>query len=166
MRRSILCLGLVIIAMLLVASPAAAGRRWCARDPIVSLNGNPVQVWIAIPEEYVPLVNGPIEVQFRTPKGMTRSVDFTDGGFNGLGEVVTFTDDAKSRINAQGAFTIQIWVAIPIDEARADATARSRGIPTQITVIDGDKTQVLHGWNTGSWVTTRISNSNQTGGVK
>src|SRR5688500_9534927 len=125
MRRSILCLVLVIIATLLIASPASAGRRWCARDPIVNLNGNSVQVWVAIPEEYVPFVNGPIDVAFRTPAGMSRSVVMTDDGFNGLGEVVTFSDDSKSKINAQGAFTVQIWVSVPIDAARADATANA-----------------------------------------
>lgn len=162
MRRSILCLVLVTIASLLVASPASAGRRWCARDPIVNLNGNSVQVWVAIPEEYVPLVNGPIDVEFRTPAGMSRSVVMTDDGFNGFGEVVTFSDDSQSKINPQGAFTVQIWVSVPIDEAQADATAKVRRIPAQITVIEGSRTQVLHGWSDGSWVTTRISN----GGTK
>ena len=166
MRRSILCFVLVIIAMLLVVSPASAGRRWCARDPIVSLNGNVVQVWVAIPEEYVPLVSGPIEVEFKTPKGMSRSVVLTDDGFNGFSEVVTFSDDPESKFNATGAFSVKIRVSVPIDVSRSDTKIKPRDIPTQVTVIDGENTQVFHGWNTGSWVTTRINNDNQAGGVK
>jgi hypothetical protein len=162
MRRSLLCLVLVIIATLLFASPASAGRRWCARDPIVSLDGHAVQVWVAIPEEYVPLVNGPIEVEFRTPAGMSRSVVMTDDGFNGFGEAVTFSDDSMSKINAHGAFTVQIWVSVPIDEDQLDAAAKARRFPAQITVIESSRTQVFHGWSDGSWVSTRIGN----GGTK
>ncbi len=162
MRRSILCFVLVIIATLLFASPASAGRRWCSRDPIVSLNGHAVQVWVAIPEEYVPLVNGPIDIEFRTPTGMSRSIVMTDDGFNGFGEVVTFSDDPRGKVNAQGAFTVQIWVSVPIDEDQADATAKARRFPAQITVIEDSRTQVFHGWSDGSWVSTRIGS----GGAK
>ena len=162
MRRSLLCLGLVIIATLVLASPASAGRSWCARDPIVSLNGHPVQVWVAIPEEYVPLVNGPIEVEFRTPKGMTRSVVMPDDGFNGYGEVVTFSEDLTSTINEQGDFTVQVRVSVPIDEAGADGSFNMHGIPTQVTIIEGANTQVLQGWSAGSWVMTRIGNGGTT----
>ncbi len=165
MRRSIFCFVLVILASLLVASPASAGRRWCARDPIVNLNGNTVQVWVAIPEEYVSLVDGPVEVEFKTPTGMSRSVVMTDDGFNGFGEVVSFSDDPRSKLNPKGAFTIQIRVAVPIDESRAGSTLKASDIPTQITVIDGESTQVFHGWYTGSWVTTRINNGSKSGGT-
>lgn len=160
MRRLILCLSLTLIATLLVATPATAGRRWCARDPIVSLDGNIVQVWVAIPDEYVHLVNGPIDVQFKTPAGMARSVVLTDDGFNGYGEVVSFADDPKGSVNPKGSFTVRIWVSVPIDETLALSENTTRTIPTQITVIDGSKTTVLHGLNTGSWVTTRVNNGN------
>lgn len=157
MRRSIFCLSLAVLATLLVASPASAGRRWCARDPIVALNGNVVQVWVAIPEEYVSLVNGPIDVQFETPAGMTRTVVLTDGGYNGHGEVISFSDDAHSTIDSNGDFRVRIWVAVPIDERQADTSRTARKFPLQITVIDDSETRVLHGWNTGSWSTTRIN---------
>jgi hypothetical protein len=158
MRRTFLCLCLALLASLLLASPAAAGRSWCARDPIVVLNGRTVQVWVAIPEEYVPLVNGPIEVQFQTPAGMTRSVALTDEGFNGHGEVVSFSEDLRSRMSLNGDFSVRIWVAVPIDESRADSSITASKIPTLVTVIDGDQRQELRGWSSGSWLTTRIGN--------
>jgi hypothetical protein len=157
MRRLILSLSLALFVILLVASPALAGRRWCARDPIVSLDGNHLQVWVAIPEEYVYLVNGPIEVTFKTPAGITRSVVMTDDGFNGHGEVVTFVDDPKSEVNPNGSFTVRVWVSVPIDEAHTAADIKARRIPTQITVVEGNTTQVLYGWNTGSWITTNVN---------
>lgn len=158
MRRLILCLCLALVATLLVAAPASAGRRWCARDPIVSLDGNIVQVWVAIPDEYVYLVNGPIAVQFKTPAGMARSIVLTDDGFNGHGETVSFSDDPKARVNAMGAFTVRIRVSVPIDETQAGPDVSMLKFPTQITIIEGGKTTVLYGWNTGSWVTTSVDN--------
>ena len=164
MRRSILCLGLVIIATLLVASPASAGRRWCARDPIVSLNGHAVQVWVAIPDEYVHLVNGPIDVQFETPAGMTRTVTFTDSGFNNHGEVVTFVDDPSASVNPQGSFKIRVRVSVPIDEQLAKAELKTSRIATQVTVVEGGRSIDYRGWNTGSWVTVNVNNGNTAGG--
>lgn len=158
MRRTLLCLSLALLASLLIATPAAAGRSWCARDPIVILNGRAVQVWVAIPEEYVSLVNGPIEVQFQTPAGMTRSVALTDDGFNGYGEVVSFSEDTRSWISPNGDFSVRIWVSVPIDESRAEARINTRKIPTLITVVDGDERQELRGWSSGSWLVTRIGN--------
>lgn len=158
MRHLTLCFCLALVATLFVVAPASAGRRWCARDPIVNLSGHELQVLIAIPDEYVHLVNGPVDVTFKTPAGMTRSVVFTDDGFNGFGEVVSFDDDPKGSVNPRGGFTVNLRVSIPIDETLANAELKTRKIPTQITVIDGGKTTVLHGWNSGSWITTRVNN--------
>jgi hypothetical protein len=158
MRRIVLCLSIALLATLLVATPASAGRRWCARDPIVSLNGHTVQVWVAIPEAYVALVDGPIEVHFQTPTGMSRAVVLTDDGFNGHGEIVSFSNDSRSRISPAGDFSVRIWVAVPIDERHPGADVTASKIPMLVTVVDGEQRQELYGWSSGSWLTTRIGN--------
>jgi hypothetical protein len=160
MRRLILCLSLACIATLFVATPASAGRAWCARDPIVNLDGHELQVWVAIPDEDVYLVNGPIDIQFTTPAGMTRSVVFTDDGFNEHGEDVSFADDSHGSVNANGSFTVRIRVSVPIDETLAHAEPKTRKIPAQITIIEGGQTTVLHGWSSGSSIAVRVNNDN------
>jgi hypothetical protein len=158
MRHVVFSFCVAIVATLMVVVPASAGRTWCSRDPVVNLDGHTVQVLVAIPAEYVELVNGPIDVVFKTPSGMDRSVVFTDGGFNGFGETVTFTDDPRSPIIAKGAFTLNVQVTVPIDESLAATTLKTTSIPTWITVTEGSSSVVLHGWSDGSWVTTRVGN--------
>ncbi len=162
MRRLFLCLSLAILATMLIASPASAGRRWCARDPIVILNGNVVQVWIAIPDASVQLVNGPVEVKFETPKGINRLITLTDDGFNGHGEVVSFSDNVSGIVDKRGEFPVRIRVSVPTDTAQATLLDMSPTFPIQITVIEGNETHVFQGVNTGTWVTTMIGDGTST----
>ena len=157
MRRYTFCFLLALCVTLLIASPASAGRRWCARDPIVTLDGHALQVWVAIPAEFEHLVNGPIDVQFTTPAGMSRSVVLTDDGFNGYGEVVSFADDSAASVNPHGAFTVRVWVAVPISDLPEEAEPRVPRVPVQITIVEGDSTNVFHGWSTGMSVVTRVN---------
>jgi hypothetical protein len=50
---------LAIPAGFRLIQPVSAGRAWCRMDPDVLLEGTFVRVDVAVPEEYVPLVNGP-----------------------------------------------------------------------------------------------------------
>jgi hypothetical protein len=158
MRRVILCLSLALLATLLIATPASAGRAWCARDPIVNLDGHIVQVWVAIPDEYVHLVNGPIDVEFSTPAGVERSVVFTDEGFNGHGERVTFVDNPAVAIEAPNSFPVSIHVSVSIDETLANAELSTRSIPMEITVIVDGESTVIHGVSSGSWIVIPVNN--------
>jgi hypothetical protein len=158
MRHLIVSFCLALVAALTVVAPASAGRTWCFRDPVVNLAGHDVQVLVAIPAEYVHLVDGPIDVVFKTPSGMSRSVVFTDDGFNGFGETVSFVDAPRRPVNSQSDFTLSVRVTVPIDESLATSTLKTTQIPTWITVTEGNTSVVLHGWSSGSWVTARIGN--------
>lgn len=157
MRRAILCFCLALVASLFVATPAAAGRAWCARDPIVNLGGHIVQVWVAIPNEYVDLVNGPIGVEFTIPAGMDRAVLFTDDGFNGHGEVVSFVDDGSHAGETPGSFFLGVRMSVPLAEGPAGIAPPTRGIPMRITVIDDGQTSVLQTWSTSSRFVTPVT---------
>jgi hypothetical protein len=158
MRHLVFSVCVSIVATLMVVAPASAGRTWCSRDPIVNVDGHTIQVLVAIPDEYVDLVNGPIDVVFETPAGMNRSVVFTDDGFNGFGETVSFVDAPRRPVNSQSDFTLSVRVTVPIDESLATSTLKTTQIPTWITVTEGNTSVVLHGWSSGSWVTARIGN--------
>ncbi|MEA2598977.1 MAG: hypothetical protein QOF01_5446, partial [Thermomicrobiales bacterium] len=58
-------LGLMALVLALQINTASAGISWCRADPGVALNGTVVQIWVAIPLEYQPLVDGPIQVTIK-----------------------------------------------------------------------------------------------------
>ena len=118
MKRRGLSLVLPLLALLVGVLPARAGESWCFSDPIVRLNGTRIQILVGIPEGYQPLVNGPIEVEIKTPDGTTRELILTDAGFNGHGEVVRFGDLDDDEARGAKAFTTKIKVRVPIDKRR------------------------------------------------
>lgn len=133
--RRLTCSGVTaLLALLLVALPVAAGTEWCEKDPILKLNGTRVQILVAIPNEYIGLVNGPVDVEVATPKGITRKVIFLDDGFNGHGEQVRFTDRGRYD-EASESFPITIEVRVPTSTAKA--------IPVRVTVIPDNANRVV-----------------------
>jgi hypothetical protein len=149
MRSRLFAVTFAMLALLVLAMPVSAGRQWCAKDPIVLLNGAELQIWVAVQEQDVPLVSGPVEVEVVTPAGVTREVIFLDEGFNNHGEVVTFTDHG-GRVNAGGVFDVQVNVIVPI------AGASVASIPVQITLINRDTQLVREGTSAGTSASIRV----------
>lgn len=158
MKRFLVALPVSLLALLVMAMPITAGRQWCAKDPVVDLNGTSLQILVAVPLEYVPLVNGAIDVEINTPAGVVRGVVFLDAGFNGYGEVVSLGDSAGS-VAGDGSFSADVTVIVPID-----TTSGESSIPVQVTmhtngtltwdngipnVVGGD-TVVVEGDSTGT----------------
>lgn len=50
MKRLVTSSSLGLLLLVLFAVPAVAGRAWCARDPIVTLDGVEYQLFVSIPE--------------------------------------------------------------------------------------------------------------------
>lgn len=151
MRKTCVAMVLAIFAVCVVALPAAAGRQWCAKDPIVALNGHEVQILVAVPDEMQDAVTGPVNVIVKTPAGVTRELIFTDSGFNGFGETVTF-GTRVGAVAADGSFEAQIRVSIPVDLSilagrNIDITGDT--IPMQVTIITGGATVVYEGLSSG-----------------
>jgi hypothetical protein len=112
MRRFSIIAVFATIALFLTISPTGAGIQWCPRDPIVALNGQEVQIWVSIPNEYQSAVTGPVDVEIWTPRGVEQEVLFTDDGFNGYGETVSF----KERDSLSGdAMGVEVRIKIPYD---------------------------------------------------
>jgi hypothetical protein len=156
MTRFARSLLLVLVAFTLAATPAMAGRAWCARDPIVRINGAEVQVWVAIPADVEPLVNGPIEMLVKSPAGATREIVFTDEGFNGHGEVVTFRDSPQA-VADNGTFTVNIRVIVPVDQAELVAVTGRKKLPVRLTIIDGGRKKTVSGLSGGTWTSATIT---------
>jgi hypothetical protein len=128
MRRFISALVPPIVLFVLVAAPAGAGLQWCPRDPIVSLSGQTIQIWVAIPEDDQAAVTGPIEVQITTPRGVSQEVLFTDEGFNGFGETVEFRERGRLR---DDEMNVGLRVRVPYDPRMVEG----RDLPVLLTVI-------------------------------
>jgi hypothetical protein len=164
---------LAAIALVLLVVPVSAGRQWCAKDPVVTLNGTVVQILVAVPEEYVPAVSGPIDVRVSTPSGVETGIVFLDAGFNGHGETVSFKSAGES-VAADGSFTTTIRASVPVNQQ----TLRSLGlpnreIPVQVRVITNGQliwsddlpevvtgeTTVVEGSSNGTVVSVRVQGS-------
>ena len=148
-----------IFAVMILALPASAGRRWCAVDPIVMIDGVPVQIWVAVPDEYQAYVNDAIEVKIKSPKHLKRELIFTDAGFNGHGENVSW-GDLKDEIEGDGLIPVAVEVKVTFDKKRMEEDfgkeeleaelGKGMEIPLQVTVNIGDvtdsfETHVMYG---------------------
>ena len=135
MRRFGIMAAITAALFVLVVSPVAAGWQWCPRDPIVALNGQEVQIWVSIPEQYESAVTGPVQVDIRTPRGVEQEVIFTDEGFNGFGEEVSFFERGLLRGDEMD---VDVRVRVPYNRAMVD-----RGnLPILLTVILPDGTVI------------------------
>ena len=117
---------------LIMLAVAMAGVGWCRVDPIVSLNGRQVQIWVAVPQEYVSKVSGPIEVEINVPSSVSRQLLYTDSGFNGYGERVTFTTNNGSLM-PDGSFWMTFVVRVPMN-------GFWQSVPVQVEVVNPDGT--------------------------
>lgn len=129
MRRIVVPVLVSLLVVLVVAGPVNAGM-WCKADPVISLNGAVVDISVAIPLEYVLLVNGPVVYEVRTPKSVDRQVVFNDLGF-GHGSEIVFTDG--SGVVTDDQIPMRVRVHVPIDESKL---APGETVPAELTVID------------------------------
>ena len=142
MRRITAPLLLALAALMVFSVPTAlAGRSWCRVDPIVSIGGTTAQVWIGIPQEFVPFVKDATEVTFYVPKNAgTRKVLFLDSGFNGKGEKVIW-QEVNATKTANGDIPITITVRVRIDNSRMeDALGEDVVLPVVTRVNVGEIT--------------------------
>lgn len=156
MRRLSLSALVLLIPLLLLALPAHAEVEWCKSDPVIRLNGTLVQIWVAIPAEYQALVDGPVEFEIRTPKGVVRELVSTDDGFNGYGEVVRFGD--LKGVVENGTFPTEVRVRVPIDWSQLES---DKPIPVQVEVIpENAGAVVVRGTSDLTRVTLPVSGRN------
>jgi hypothetical protein len=141
-----------IVATLVLAVPASAGRGWCRADPIVTVDGTPVQIWVAIPEEWEPYVNDKIKVKIKAPKHLDREVIFLDEGFNGHGEEVKW-GDVKDENPEDDVIPLEIEVKLKFDTKRMEKDfgkaqleemlGKDKLVPIQVEVNVGDDVETV-----------------------
>jgi len=136
---------LPLLALLLVAAPEAnAARTWCRTDPVISINGQIVDVLVLAPNEDLPKITGATRVEVTVPSGVSAKLIATDRGF-GFGETVTFSSSDTLRATAQG-IDVDVRVYVP---------ASTSTVPIQVQFIPRSKGLVSPASVTGtsnSWV--------------
>ena len=111
-RRLVRSIVLAAFALVLVAAPAEAGRKWCQKDPAFQVAGTRVSVDVAVYDDLQTHVTGPIAVTLYVPPGTAAELVFTDDGFNGYGEVATILTDERLRVTGRG-IQIRVVVVVP-----------------------------------------------------
>ena len=111
-RRRFLSLLIVAFGFFLAVSPADAARKWCHKDPVMSVAGTKVNVDVAVYDDEKHLVTGPVQVKFFVPPGTKTKVVSTDDGFNGYGERVTVEFDKRLKATTRSV-QIRVLVQIP-----------------------------------------------------
>jgi hypothetical protein len=128
LRRAII--GLVPLLILAMGiQPVTAGKLWCPADPVVSLNQRLVDITVAIPADYLLLVNGPTSITIKTPHGVDGEVIVNDLGFMGYGTVITFATGGGTV--KENEFPVDIKVSVPVDTSGLPA---NETVPLQVTV--------------------------------
>ncbi len=134
------------LAILLVATTmqAGAGVSWCRADPIVEIEGNRVQILVGVPAEYTHMVNGPIHTDLKIPSGLAKRVIFTDEGFNGHGERVTWG-------TLEGA--VKLTVKVPIN---GNLLAVGETVPVEVKIFTPWGNRTIYGVHTGTSITVTL----------
>ena len=87
---------LALAVALVVATPVAATRKWCRKDPGFLINRQTeVNVEIAPPEDQQEVVTGPLDVTLFVPRHVPAKITFTDEGFNNHGEDVLIVHEPR-----------------------------------------------------------------------
>jgi len=105
---------LAALAFLVVAAPVDAGRRWCQKDPIFSIAGTSVPLYVSVYDDQKSHVTGPIAVTLSVPAGVSVEVTYVDDGFNGYGEKITVLSNSRLKVTSKGVQT-QFQVSVPAD---------------------------------------------------
>jgi hypothetical protein len=113
-NRRLLTYALLALVLLVAAAPAQAGRKWCQRDPVFSVNGTLVNVFVSVYDDQQTRVTGPVAVTLSVPPGTVAELISVDEGFNGFGETVTIVTNPRLKVTSRGVQT-QIQVGVPSD---------------------------------------------------
>jgi hypothetical protein len=133
-----------LLATLVLTMPTFAGVSWCRADPIVRIHGHEIQMWVGVPEGYEQHVTGPISFKIETPPGIERKVIFTDAGFNGHGETVTWGDTWGQ---------VKLTVKVPMNQAAIGAGTQ---VPVELTIKSPWGTHVMYGVHTGTYLSVPL----------
>lgn len=105
---------LVAVALLVAAPGAGALRSWCRSDPVIRIDGDLADIFVAAPFRAPLRVTGPTEVVVTVPKGVDTRLVLRDPGF-GRGVNVAFEHSRRLEVSDRG-IEVQVRVLVPADD--------------------------------------------------
>jgi hypothetical protein len=151
-RRILAALLLVLACSLtLGTSNAIAGIAWCRVDPVVVIDGQLADIYVASNLAMQLKATGPVQMVISLPPESTGKVLLTDTGFGLQGYQISFvTDDSLIRTASSNQVRVAVY-----------APARDGSLPVQVTVaprsLNASLRAILFGWSAdgfaNSWVT-------------
>lgn len=128
MRRILSAVALMAILTLLLTAPASAARTWCARDPVIAIDGQIVDIRVWSYLEMDAAATGPVQIVIAIPAGKSGKVLATDQGF-GYGYAISFQASKQLKVRPDGSYQIKVAVYAPATDktlpVRVDITPRS-----------------------------------------
>lgn len=143
--RFLVSLLLVTLALSVTTYGASAGTSWCRSDPLLLIDGDVAQVFVAGPLTAPLQVTGPTEVIVTVPVGVRADLILTDLGF-GRGWEVTIEESPrlqKSRLHG-----IEVMVSVYVPTRTDDMAVRIEFAPRIVGILSP---QSVEG-TSNSWV--------------
>lgn len=130
-RGRFLLLPIVMLAVLLgpLAQNASASKAWCRTDPVVVIDGNITDIFVAGPLKALLVATGPTEIIVTVPTGVDAWLLLADIGF-GRGVNVSFAESSSLSTTRNGV-EIEVAVFVPASEAipvRVEVASRVLGL--------------------------------------
>ena len=130
--RRFLVLSLAVLALASTAqSTEALSVGWCRSDPVVAIDGNLADVFVAIPLGSVQKVSGATEIVITTPEGVSAVLIASGVGY-GYGELVTFAQSPALRVTPQG---IQLLIEVYLPATLNSVPMRVEFAPRVVGVL-------------------------------
>lgn len=113
----------MMVILLAIVGPVAAGVKWSGIDPMFELNGQRVNVNIIYPSEFDCSIDGPISVEVKVPAGTVVKF-FTESSANLSGcsqETITTISESggltdyfrvRARVSSEEEFKMKVKVSL------------------------------------------------------
>ena len=154
-RRAMLgFLGLSLVGLGASHEPAEAARGWCLADPLILIDGQLADVFVASDPAMLLCASGPIKMIITIPEGSKGSVILTDLGFLKGYDIAWKRSSNLKRTKTHTQVAVKVY-----------APNRGKSLPVKVTfapryLSTGLKNVLVGISNTGlsnSWVSVRTS---------
>jgi hypothetical protein len=139
----------LVVAGLALAAATEVGaiKNWCRTDPVVAIDGELADIFVAAPVEAPTLVTGPNEVVVIVPRGVPARVILNDLGF-GKG---TETAVEESRALRETEHGIEVVIKVRVPARDDDMPVRVEFAPRVVGILWPESAEGV----ANEWITLR-----------
>ena len=150
LRRILPAIGVLALLLVLNVPDAGAILGWCAKDPVVKIDGRTADIWVASHDALHEAITGPIQIVVTVPAGVPTELLAADLGFGKTGYAVAFVQDPALAQDAGVRTQVRVAVFVPATDptlpVRVDFAPRSSPLSPASAI------GTVNSW---VWLTTR-----------